>query len=205
MKKITFLFLLSLIAKISDAKCSLSQGFSNVTLGTSASYIGSPNDTAGPFYFNPGDSIKLSFTVTGSSICVLSNVEWTYGANTLTSYIVDNSHTTYCYAFNPGVYRLNVGGLYYFKIEYSPTSVTEYSNVIPVNIFPNPVSEKITIQFDQSLPRTVTLVNTAGEVLFQSASNNSELNFDVAYLKKGIYFVKVLAGEKMVVKKVVKM
>jgi len=205
MKKITILFLLSVIAKISDAKCYLSQGISNLTLSTAASYTGSPNDTVGAFYFNPGNAIKLSFSISGSSICVLTNAVWTYESNTLTSYIVDNSHTTYCYAFSPGVYRLNVGGLYYYKIEYSPTSVAEYTSVIPANIFPNPASEEVTIQFDQSLSRTVTLSNTAGEVISRSASNNSEYKFDVANLAKGIYFIKVLDGEKMVLKKVVKM
>jgi hypothetical protein len=205
MKKITILFLLSVIAKMSDAKCYISQGINNLTLGTTASYTGSQVDTAGPFYFNAGDSIKLSFTVTGSSICTLSSAEWTCNSVTIPTYINSNHTTTYCYAFGPGVYRLNVGGIYYYKIEHHPTSVAEHAGMIPADIFPNPVSEKVTIQFDQSLPRTVTLVNTAGEILFQAPSNNSEFNFDAAYLKKGIYFVKVQAGEKSVVKKMVKM
>ena len=73
-----------------------------------------------------------------------------------------------------------------------------------INISPNPSTDKLSIT-GFSGKGEINIYNTVGEKVFKSEIQNPKSEIDIRNLPAGIYFVKVLAEEKMVVKKVVKM
>lgn len=73
------------------------------------------------------------------------------------------------------------------------------------NIFPNPVKEQLNIQFKQSLStdRKLSISNLFGKELysFQLKNGQNQFHLSVSDWNKGIYFVKIQTGKKLVTKK----
>ncbi|HLG35423.1 MAG TPA: DNRLRE domain-containing protein [Bacteroidia bacterium] len=99
------------------------------------------------------------------------------------------------------------------EVTYMPVGIEEnyFSNAI--NIFPNPATTEVTINFSKAARCTVQLCNTLGEVLEHRAltpnpspSGEGSASIDVSKVVPGIYFITITdeAGNKMV-RKVVKM
>ena len=90
------------------------------------------------------------------------------------------------------------------------TGINEY-NIIFINIFPNPSTDKLSVT-GFSGKGEINIYNVVGEEVLTRAltpnpspSGEGSASIEVSELPAGIYFVKVFAGEKMVVRKVVKM
>jgi ribosomal protein L2 len=89
-------------------------------------------------------------------------------------------------------------------------TVTLVSEVIDIQIIPNPVRDICQLQFNASneYEIQVYLTNVLGEVVeirqlnTQKGSNNLEM--DIAHLPKGIYILTIEAGEQRWVEKLVK-
>jgi hypothetical protein len=62
-------------------------------------------------------------------------------------------------------------------------------------IYPNPAMDFIKLQFNTA-KADVYILNTVGEIVYQSSNFNSDDILDVSELKSGIYFVKTVAGNK---------
>ena len=74
------------------------------------------------------------------------------------------------------------------------SSIIEKKAGTTLQLFPNTVSEKLTIQFNSSSePFTVNVYNLLGEQMFNSANGKY---IDVASFSKGIYFINVQQGSK---------
>jgi uncharacterized delta-60 repeat protein len=73
-------------------------------------------------------------------------------------------------------------------------------NPINISIFPNPTSEKITIQSNNQLLEnaSVTLTNLVGQIILKKENiNTSSINIDINAQSKGIYFLTIEnKGEK---------
>ncbi len=76
-----------------------------------------------------------------------------------------------------------------------------------VLIYPNPTSGIFTLQLsNQPLNNsTITVFNILGDIIFKSEIKNQKSEIDLSSQPKGIYFVKVIQGDRMVVKKIAKM
>ena len=74
-------------------------------------------------------------------------------------------------------------------------------------IYPNPTSGKFTLQStNQSFNNsTITIYNSLGEIIFQSEIRNQESEIDLSSHPNGIYFVTVIEGDRMAVKKIIKL
>jgi len=72
-------------------------------------------------------------------------------------------------------------------------------------IFPNPTSGKFAITFSKELfNATIAIVDVNGKTVQQSKQSGNRLNFDIYNLPAGIYFVKVLDGNNVIRKKIIK-
>jgi hypothetical protein len=91
-----------------------------------------------------------------------------------------------------------------FNISYSKPSGIEQILAKNLNIFPNPVTNKIQIQSDLNLqPSIIKIVNILGEeVLILPINNTSEL--DVSSLKNGIYFLSIYSNNQFYTQKFLK-
>ncbi len=81
----------------------------------------------------------------------------------------------------------------------SPTAVEDaaFANVV---IFPNPFSEQLQINLDDAQGATYELLNVCGVVLQAGTLVNGENTVTTANLPAGLYFVKVVNGERQTIK-----
>ncbi len=79
---------------------------------------------------------------------------------------------------------------------------------IEIDVFPNPASELVTVKFDNFRGQTnVNLMNSLGVVLknreFYIDGNSYQVDFDLAGLQSGVYFLGVVCENIQEVRKVI--
>ncbi len=92
-----------------------------------------------------------------------------------------------------GNYR---GGLSYYSGSFDNSVANITSAEIEFNVFPNPASSSIQIQFNNSLVNdyTIMVTNVIGETMMQLQRNGANTTLDISKLSSGIYFCTVQAG-----------
>jgi len=74
------------------------------------------------------------------------------------------------------------------------TSVKTLSNVNKVKLYPNPVQTELTISKIAVPNSKVSVYNSVGQKLMEKTANGTQAKFDVANLRKGMYFVRFSDG-----------
>lgn len=82
------------------------------------------------------------------------------------------------------------------------TAVQSVDSPADFNIFPNPVSESLTISLEKDIPAEITLFSINGEQIVKKAFR-STTTLPVNQLIKGLYIVEVLTLEGKITKKVI--
>ncbi|MDO8897826.1 MAG: M28 family peptidase [Bacteroidales bacterium] len=82
------------------------------------------------------------------------------------------------------------------------TGLEEISNMLQV--FPNPAETTLNIIFESNLPVTIELYSTDGKKLMQTEIK-SRLLLDVSALSPGVYFIKAKVGDRIILKRFVKL
>ncbi len=95
----------------------------------------------------------------------------------------------------------------YDLLNANPSGSTELiESTDMVSLFPNPVVDNLNIVFPQlSTPITVDVYNTAGKVVkrvYEASNNRIDINF--SDLCKGVYILRMSAGDEVFVKRVIK-
>lgn len=96
----------------------------------------------------------------------------------------------------PGEWNdINDSNKLYYVVEIEGTGVENTlgeSNISPL-VYPNPVSNVLTIDLSQSNVRTgsLSLINTVGQVVEHQTINKAIINLDVERIPSGIYILKV--------------
>jgi hypothetical protein len=73
----------------------------------------------------------------------------------------------------------------------------EILNLGELKLYPNPAFEEITIDVGWEGAKTIILVNALGVVVKEINTTAKQINIDVSYLPKGIYFTKVLEQDQL--------
>ena len=87
----------------------------------------------------------------------------------------------------------------------SGVSVAQVQQTIKTGIYPNPATDVLTIQADNTEYTTYTISNNIGQVLLQSDLAHTQTAVDVKSLPAGMYYVTLKGDNGSVVKKFVKM
>lgn len=94
----------------------------------------------------------------------------------------------------------------YFAICDTMGNITTGTENISFNneliIYPNPATGRFNVSALQFTIRTLEIYNTLGEKVYFIKANSDSINLNIS-LKKGVYFVRVSDGEKIIVKKLV--
>ena len=99
-----------------------------------------------------------------------------------------------------GNYR---GGLSFFKGDLV-SSISEIPDEIPVNIYPNPAKNKLTIVFGEVGNFKIVILNSLGQqVQSTQLKNQLSINLNISGWAAGQYFVKIADNNKVVVKPLV--
>lgn len=83
---------------------------------------------------------------------------------------------------------------------------TENFNQLQINVYPNPTSEKLNLNFEKSYNEvSVVISNLTGKtVLTTSAKNSANIALDFSTLSKGLYILNILADDVFYVEKIIK-
>lgn len=81
------------------------------------------------------------------------------------------------------------------------SSVVDLQNNDKVNIYPNPTSDKLTIEFKGFKNAFVTIYDITGKVIYRSNELKSMFTIDVSTYDKGVYFIDILDLNKDVISK----
>ena len=82
--------------------------------------------------------------------------------------------------------------LYFYK---SATAGIDNAGLTGIKLYPNPVKSTATITADQTV-QNVQIYDLTGRVVHNASPNKANFNLDVSHLSKGVYLVKVNAGNK---------
>jgi len=88
-----------------------------------------------------------------------------------------------------------------------PLEVNELAAENRINIYPNPTSgnfilESTNQQFNKPI---ITIANSLGEIILKSEIQNPKSEIDISANPEGVYFIKVIGENRMVIKKIIKM
>jgi len=159
-----------------QAKCQEYCKYTCLQSGVNGSISGSSFPTV--ITINQGDVVRVTWgIVQGAPPC---NVAW------------DDT----MFVSTAGNYSVHLDHDYYFNVVVIPTiGINENEGDIPLNIFPNPASEEVTVRFRSDVHYSISMHNAVGELLFKTRNNSPELKLDIADLCRGIYFITLTDDE----------
>lgn len=92
-----------------------------------------------------------------------------------------------------------------FKYEFSAVKTALFKAAYTAEVAPNPAKNYIHVYMEKTNAPAVTiqLLNTTGNIVYQTTSSQSHLPIDVSGKSKGLYFVKVIDADSITVIKVI--
>jgi hypothetical protein len=99
----------------------------------------------------------------------------------------------------------SIGGLTLSLVPHNYRYVGMEDNKNPtLNVFPNPFTDKLTIQYPLHKKYSMQILNLSGEILLQLYSNGEELTIDMSAVDKGFYLVIIKSTEGIFIQKNIK-
>ncbi|MCK4663839.1 MAG: T9SS type A sorting domain-containing protein [Bacteroidales bacterium] len=123
------------------------------------------------------------------------------------SYIVDSGTHTFKWAYEKNSSTSigsDCGWIDYIVFPASGVrvSITDVSPIEFSNIYPNPSSGIFNIVINNQENTIIEIINISGQII-KKVQGTHIFNLNLSYLKKGIYFVKILNNNKFEVKKII--
>ena len=84
------------------------------------------------------------------------------------------------------------------------TSISSVEFELEVKVFPNPVSDFLQVKYEGSEELQIEIFNLSGHNFQSITSRNGDTNIDLQNLVPGNYYVKISAGNKMTIQKIIK-
>jgi hypothetical protein len=86
----------------------------------------------------------------------------------------------------------------------APASINRYAATNIIKLSPNPCNGVFTIGSEFALITSIEIVNMLGNIVYQNSALTSVFNIDVSFLPAGIYYVRIIADGKPVIKKLIR-
>lgn len=103
----------------------------------------------------------------------------------ITDYDNDGDADILAATYNQGVHLMKNGLL---NIGVAP--VTKY----PISIFPNPTSDRITVELDETKTGYISLISLSGEKVLETSLNGKEHTIDCSAVESGFYLLQINDG-----------
>ena len=83
-------------------------------------------------------------------------------------------------------------------------SLDSYNSNSNISLLPNPVSNLLTIKSNFTLINKLELFNIEGQLIQEYFLNNLRIDIDLVQIPTGVYFVKIVSGNDIITKKIIK-
>ncbi len=181
----------------------------NATYDSTFTYIGSSvveiNKTTGDI-ITRGELTEFPYFVGGSSSFDQNTGSFLMvGIDTsnMAKMIVFNTYdNTYVTGFVPGNVSEIVCDNTNFVLTYYIATGVEEEQEFSLNLYPNPVSEILTIDRPSSDKVAVQIISASGKIVFAQEFTSSKIELNLAFLTPGIYLVNVISERKIVSEKI---
>ena len=90
------------------------------------------------------------------------------------------------------------------KATTKPDNIEEIDESSLINIYPNPVSEEIYLEFENIKIQKIVITDFSGKILFEKNNIQNKESVNVSNFKSGIYFIKIISSEKNYIQKIIK-
>ena len=90
-----------------------------------------------------------------------------------------------------------------WQLEIAPKSAKALT-AINVNVYPNPVKDKLNIELFDASAATISIVNLSGHVIYRTEINNTFSTVDISELNSGMYIVQINTTNNTVTKHLLK-
>ena len=139
---------------------------------------------------------------TGTSNFNIANNYWCTTDSVSTEALIYDGHDNISYGlvnFMPLDSACYYSGL-------TTTGIHEMTNSFSFNVYPNPATDHLTIEFPSSdvSKTTLQIFNTIGELMYSSTTTNQKTDIYVASYASGIYFIQISNGKSIGRKKFIK-
>ena len=129
---------------------------------------------------------------------------WNTGGNSAVTVVSPSVSTIYTITVasnvtgcsNTGTTNLVVNGCVGLK--------TQSSSLGGISIYPNPNNGEFTIELNNNLNKTFEISDVTGRIVYKGSSADDKTNVNINTLAKGIYYIKVISGDKFEVFKIIK-
>ncbi len=149
---------------------------------------------------------EIVFSNQSSTPTAFINTQWDFGDGN-TSTTVNPTHT-YAALGTYNVYLTitdSCGTDSAFQQVVITALNTKEQALTGLNIFPNPVLNQINIQLQNAQPFGYKLMSNTGQIILENKNALGEVQVDLNHLPAGIYFLQVKSGNKVQVKKLIKL
>ena len=85
----------------------------------------------------------------------------------------------------------------------TPTSIKQNSNTKISSIYPNPTSDKVTIELMENITATIEVTNAEGQLVKSISTPNKATTLDVSEMSSGIYYIKIISDQNTEINKLI--
>lgn len=94
--------------------------------------------------------------------------------------------------------RIDIGAYEYLL----PNSINETLDSFSMGIYPNPATNKLTIEIQQRFE--IEILNSVGQIISTIYSNDKKMTIDIGNLSNGVYIIRARTDKGIVTKKIIK-
>jgi len=187
--------------------------------------LGGATESLSPCTGNYATDVWFSFTATSTDLNILISPESNFdptlevfdacGGNSIacinnnginfseayhnTNYVIGNEYFIRVFGYNQIFENINFN----ISVSTHATSINDYANDT-LNIYPNPTSDKLTIDIKNELYNNIQILSITGKILLEQTIQNTN-TISVSELKQGIYILKLYTkkNNKQLIKRLI--
>lgn len=163
--------------------------------------------------FLPVGSLNVALSpiaaINGGAMWRIDNGAWQNSGVTMNK--LSNCEHTISFKSSPGwftpadtVVQILSNGVVNLNVQYQLNTSAFVLSDTEVKVFPNPVSDKLSVSVSQSFEKAhLFIFDQIGRLVFEQANIFSENIVDVSYLTNGIYFLRIISENGTITEKII--